>query len=312
MIRINLLSRFLKNDGESIFSEDWNNLIILDACRCDTFIKVIKEYVKGSAFKKYKIRCKRSLGSHTREFLEKNFVKSRYNDIIYITANPFVDIILKDKVYNIISVWDIGWDRKYNTVMPETIVYYTLKSYMKYPNKRFIIHFVQPHYPYVADHLKFQDERENILRLKLQAKSNDKKYRVLKPKSNIIYKVFKALTKGKIYDAKFYLELDIQKHIKAYENNLRFVLPYALSVANILPGKNVITSDHGEAFGERIHPLIPIKVYGHFPNIYIPELVLVPWMIVVNKISSKEARRIIKKEIIRLKLRKIKNEKIGY
>lgn len=145
---LKILSRN-NNNGNSIFDEDWDNLIILDACRYDAFYEILK---RGRIKIKGRLEYRISKGSDTSQFLLKNFIKERYDDIIYITANPLVSIILKNRVYKIIPVWRFGWDEEYKTVHPKTLYYYTLKTYDKYKylGKRFIIHFIQPHYPYIG------------------------------------------------------------------------------------------------------------------------------------------------------------------
>jgi len=40
---------------------------------------------------------KKSRGAHTISFLSENFKNKRYDDIVYITANPYVDRYLKKK-----------------------------------------------------------------------------------------------------------------------------------------------------------------------------------------------------------------------
>jgi len=48
----------------------------------------------------------------------------------------------------------------------------------------------------------------------------------------------------------------------AYKNNLKLVLPSVRELVDELTGKMVITSDHGNMFGERSSP-IPYREWGH-------------------------------------------------
>jgi hypothetical protein len=48
-----------------------------------------------------------------------------------------------------------------------------------------------------------------------------------------------------------------------------------------LPGKTVVSADHGEMLGERMRP-IPIIDYGHHAGVYIDELIDVPWFVSKN------------------------------
>ena len=71
-----------------------------------------------------------------------------------------------------------------------------------------------------------------------------------------------------------------------------------------MQGRVVITSDHSNAIGEKLHPLIPFKIYGHpHGRIRIEALVKVPWFITEGKGDLK----FLESELIRQKTRKIKN-----
>jgi membrane-anchored protein YejM (alkaline phosphatase superfamily) len=73
-------------------------------------------------------------------------------------------------------------------------------------------------------------------------------------------------------------QCDVAKRgiVKAYEENLRLVLTAVEELLPIFQGKVVVTSDHGNMFGERSAP-IPIREWGHPSGTYVPELVNVPW-----------------------------------
>ncbi len=66
-------------------------------------------------------------------------------------------------------------------------------------------------------------------------------------------------------------EVTLEEAREAYEDNLRLVLEWALRLVSSLEGKVVLTSDHGELFGE-------YGLYGHPHKVYVPELVTVPWI----------------------------------
>lgn len=65
---------------------------------------------------------------------------------------------------------------------------------------------------------------------------------------------------------------------EAYRDNLIRVLEESVPLAKDLPGKTVITADHGNALGECAKPF-PIPVYFHPTNIHMPELNTVPWFV---------------------------------
>ena len=87
---------YRENKGFYVLNEDWDNLIILDACRFDFFKTIIKKSsIEG------KLESRISRGAHTTSFLIQNFRGKKCDDIIYITANPYVDKLFKGKFYKI-------------------------------------------------------------------------------------------------------------------------------------------------------------------------------------------------------------------
>jgi hypothetical protein len=211
-----------------------------------------------------------SRGSHTKQFLIENFKDSIRDDIIYITANPHVDILLNRNFYKIISVWKDGWSDKFHTVLPNVMYEYSVETIKKYPNKKMIIHFMQPHYPYI-------DENQELRALQYLRES------ILYNKNKPLEKIKKIALKEEfwaLYSYYVYKILDIESHIRGYWKNLQITLPYVEKLITLLSGTTIITADHGEAFGEYIHPIFPIKYYGHRDNVRIPILVKVPWFII--------------------------------
>jgi len=67
----------------------------------------------------------------------------------------------------------------------------------------------------------------------------------------------------------------------AYRSNLEFAWPAVNQLLDELPGLTAVTSDHGNAMGERAWPF-PIRVYGHPLGILIPPLTEVPWLTHTN------------------------------
>ena len=66
-----------------IEKSNWDYLVILDACRFDTFEKNYKEYFDGE------LKKVRSRGSSTGEWLYKTF-NEQYN-ITYFSTNPYIN-----------------------------------------------------------------------------------------------------------------------------------------------------------------------------------------------------------------------------
>lgn len=66
--------------GVDVFEEDWDALIVLDACRYDLFAR--RSTLSGT------LETRRSRGSSTVEFLRGNVADRDLRDTVYVTANP--------------------------------------------------------------------------------------------------------------------------------------------------------------------------------------------------------------------------------
>jgi len=151
-IHFNLMCRIYplffnhKINSKPVWQREWDILLLMDACRYDSFKRVMEEY--GFPYKiTYRFEDYISLGSGTMEYVKNNFVGRKFNDIIYITANPIPSILCKNNFYEIIPLWKFCWDKRYDTVPPDITIKYSIPFIEKYRDKRIIIHFLQPHFP---------------------------------------------------------------------------------------------------------------------------------------------------------------------
>ena len=249
--------------GIDILSADWDNLIILDACRFDYFQKYAD--LPGSSQQEV------SRGSNTIEFLKANFNGRTAHDTVYVTANPQLyrnSDIIDSGFHAVEDIWlGEGWNSEYGTVLPETVVDRTIEAFNNHPNKRLLVHFIQPHYPFLTTDTNF-----------------DKKYLENEREG-----------KGDCWTKILCGEVKVPKDVvtEAYTENLKRVLPSVENLLNELPGKTVVTADHGNMFGERARP-IPIEEWGHPPGLYTPELIQIPW-----HVSQKGSRRKIVSESVK-------------
>jgi len=187
----------------------------------------------------------------------KTFLTEKWK-MLYISANPFISRwYLKKRFgyipfYKVVEVWRYGWNEKFRTVTPSSVNRTTLMLLKLYRNKRFIIHYLQPHQPYIGA-IKLIDSTPGgrVGAKVFGVKWDDRK------------DAFQMLKEGKL--SKEFLW-------KAYISNLQYVLSYVEKLLPYLKGKVVISSDHGEAFG-RFN-----LFYGHPPNTPLPELIEVPWL----------------------------------
>ena len=228
--------------GVRVMDADWDNLLILDACRYDIFEEQYE--LDGT------LRPVISRGSHTGQFLKNNF-DDYHGDTVYVSAAPmFERHRMNPHFYADYQVWKDGWDEDHHTVLPETVVQAALTASQRHPDKRLVVHFVQPHYPFLTD--------------------QDAGLSSVGPSAGLVddkpdeYDVWTQLRRREVDEADVW---------RAYRENLDAVLPHVERLVDELVGKTVVTSDHGNAFGEW-------GVYGHPARTFIESVVKVPWLTV--------------------------------
>jgi hypothetical protein len=237
-------------DGIAVMGQEWDNLLILDACRYDLF-----EAHHDFSGRLSKVH---SRGSQSREFMEHNFT-DQYHDTVYISANPFISFLDDDMFHATISLYGEKWDEEISTVRPESVVEATVRAHQEYPNKRLISHFMQPHHPFIGP----TGQQFDTGGVKDPTREPGTNPRELTPP------IWIRLNQGDT-------AVDLETVWKAYVENFELVSEHANELVAALDGKSVITSDHGNLFGERLWP-IPVRKFGHPPGIRAPELVDVPW-----------------------------------
>jgi len=260
MINAGLFSHYNFSYGGrcSIPDEDWDNLIILDACRYDTFEKYSS--LPGT------LKCRISKGTNTGEFLGSNFGGGEFHDIVYVTGNPHVSRLFEGCFHDIVPVWKTDWNDELATVTPKSMVEATKEALESYPNKRIITHFVQPHAPYIGEFAQETFGVETGITInKMMATGEIKQVEATRGKYPTAWSRF------------FEGEIAKEDIIRAYRENLKLTLDPVEQLLDQLPGKTIVTSDHGEMFGEIAWPL-PIRKHGHGTKVHTPKLVKVPWL----------------------------------
>lgn len=241
-------------DGVDVMAEDWDTLLILDACRYDMFAQV--HDLPG------RLERRQSRGSHTREFLRGNVAGRDLRDTVYVTASPQLyrwRDRLDPRFHAVVNVWrDDGWDDDHGTVLPETMADSIRRVAADYPHKRHIAHFLQPHYPFIRSGTQLNTGR-------LQDGDG-----------------------ADIWGELMYGDAAVERETleRAIRENLEAVLPTVASLLSDLAGRTVVTSDHGNMLGERAWP-VPTREWGHPPGVYTNELLTVPWLV----FESGERRR---------------------
>jgi len=239
-------------DGVDVMAEDWDNLVVLDACRYDLF--EAHHDLPGE------LTARESRAAHTSEFILGNFHERNLTDTVYVTASPILQrgyqYRYDPEFHDVVNVWRAdGWDEEWNSVLPETMVEHALEAANSHPHKRLIVHFMQPHYPFIGSDLELDKQ-------------------TVPDPEEIETDIWHEMMRGT--DAPPSDEV-----LAAYRQNLDRVLPHVARLLEALSGKSVVTSDHGNMLGERSWP-VPIREWGHPKGIYTPELVTVPWLEYTN------------------------------
>jgi len=255
---MNLLKPYyaMTADGSDFMNEDWDNLIILDACRYDIFSEY--NYLDGS------LEERTSLASSTPEFVTKTFEQETFYDTVYVTANPQFNLRVDSEVFHHVEqVWETDWDEELSTVHPNTMVKRTKEINENYPNKRVIAHFMQPHYPFIGEIGRSELSEQAGFELTKRLASGEDATRDGES-------IWDLLERGEVEEDLVW---------EAYIENLHVVLAEIEELLDALNGRTVVTADHGNLIGESVGPL-PIKMYGHPTGIHADPLVTVPWLVV--------------------------------
>lgn len=237
-------------DGIDILSKDWDFLILLDALRADDFMKL--NTLPGD------LSIKESKGGGTVEFLHGNFKGRDITDTVYVTGNPQFEAHYEElnaKFHAVDHVWKRKWDDENKTVQPAVMAQATIQAAEEYPNKRIISHFVQPHEPFIgpiADKHNLEGWIDPDRTHSWKDVANEAIQNVFSKRDQALYR-------------------------QAYRENIELALPHVKSIFNSADGKIVVTSDHGEMFGERASP-IPIKYDSHRIGCHTEALLDVPWL----------------------------------
>lgn len=191
--------------------DEWDICCVLDACRYDTF-KEVNE-LKGE------LELIISPGYNSRSWMEKTFV-APHSNLVVVTDDPWFPKIVgkeycKKQIYHYRPVWKTCWNEELRTVMPELVTDEALDEHATYPDKKMLVHYMQPHDPFIAN-----------------------------PDLSI---------KAESVQWKFEIERDRYTYADMYEfykNNLRLVLKSVERLAEQTSDRIVITGDHGDGFGE--------------------------------------------------------------
>ena len=235
-----------------VIREDWDVLVLLDACRYDIFAQ--EQELEGD------LEACTSVAGSSKTFLQRSFVGRELHDTVYVTGNPYVTEV-PPRTFHAVEDGPLreGSDPDRGTIPPSAITDAARAAVNQYPHKRVIVHYMQPHMPPLgptADRL----DRELGLR----------GIEMLYQEESEGTKLFEAAEAGRI---------DRATVRQAYRETLQIVLEDVTDLLSSLEGRVVVSADHGEYLGERVPPLYRRR-YGHGPIGTHPRaapLYRVPW-----------------------------------
>jgi hypothetical protein len=134
----------IRDAGElDVMVEEWDVLVLVDACRYDDFDDI--NHIDG------RLEKRRSPGSMSKEFIRKSFAGRTLHDTVYVTGNPFVADLDGGVFHDIMSLVEDSWEAGDETVPPGELADATREALAEYPQKRIIAHFMQPHAPFLTE-----------------------------------------------------------------------------------------------------------------------------------------------------------------
>jgi hypothetical protein len=112
--------------------------------------------------------------------------------------------------FHLEELWQSGWDENLKTVPPWKVTEAVFRLVKKFPEKRMIIHFLQPHPPFIG-------------------------------KKRVAKMPWQTLIQNEVYREIFW---------ESYKCNLIVVMKEVNKLKRMLRGKVILTSDHGSLVGE--------------------------------------------------------------
>lgn len=202
-------------NGFSVTDAEWDNLIVLDACRYDVFQEVD---LRGET------EARISRAGETPEFIKANFTGKQLHDTIVVTGNGWYLNLQEKYDYEFFDIYfpgNVRESEKQRKITERAIEYAN-----KYPNKRLLVHYIPPHHPYIGE-------------------TASEHFPPFEEQSSDFFSRFRHDEWG-ISDSQLK---------KAYHENLQRAIPFVDELLETLGGRSVVTADHGEFLGERTWPI---------------------------------------------------------
>jgi hypothetical protein len=243
-------SKYRDRKSKNPLKQDYDNLIILDACRYD----MLREFTPFDNDVEYRILK----SSNSIEFSENYINGNKFFDTVLVSANPYTTQAGAgsfSECYSPKFEKPNYWSKYFD---PEAVYELSLEAYQEHTDKKMVVHFMQPHAPYYG-------EKAELLRDKL--KKDGYKFfswnKHISPNNN-------EYVLANLLDAaqeKLITKDDLKE---VYVENLSIALNYVKKLNEYIDGKTIVTADHGELLKWRV---------GHGPNMDVEGLKKVPWQV---------------------------------
>jgi len=249
--------------GTNVFERDWDTLVLLDTCRVDAIAEVADEF--DFLPPSEKVPAITSIGSGSYTWMANTFVEEYADEIsetVYVSANMYSEWVLEEGwrpeeergIANCdwktldsedLLTLDQPWRHGEDVISHPDPAYVTKRAIghaRTYNPDRMIVHYSQPHEPYIANALNEGRGEEGLYEYEQNPWDHLRNYD------------------------------DLETVWECYIEDLRMVLRHVQNLLNNHDAEHVIISaDHGEAFGE-------FGVYRHPVGVLHPEIRKVPWV----------------------------------
>lgn len=229
--------------GRNIYEDDWELLIVVDACRADLFEQTAPVF----DYLHHEIETRRSVAPATRNWMQRTFTSEwgqEMSDTAYVVSNPYSDLLLDPEDFSYLDeIHRYAWDDEIGTVEPRPVTERAIDIHRSRDPDRLLVHYMPPHFPSIPDHLGFS------------LPSGDEFAASYKGNNGGWDSVWDALRAG---------EISSERVWESYRANLEYVLDdIQVLLDNVDAETAYITSDHGNAFGEW-------WTWGHPPSMFVP------------------------------------------
>lgn len=208
------ISKVEESNAKGVDQYEWDNLVVLDGCRFDTFKSVVGRGQPRIA-----------LAGCTPEYIWENFSDGDFGDVVYVTGNPqFSPQSFRNKTgreieevfHEVFHTYESGWSSQAGTVRPEPILEDLRTAKKLFPDKRIVAHFMQPHIPFLNSDIEspYESGSRNVWRMAEMG----------------------LYDRGEVEEA--------------YRDNLELIWNIINEPLQDLEGRTLVTSDHGNFLGE--------------------------------------------------------------